>query len=177
MVWPSPSLSTLNGMALVHTWHFNRDGDAPWKNHQDGWLLPHSEAKPFCLAESPPTAHWAHETWGTGPACIKYTGTSHSNHSYKAGRDSDGLLLSCLETQDWGTKVAWMAHHGDEIFPSLCDTVSQSAPCFRLPSTKSNSDTEHGSEFPISFLLAILIDNKCSFFQWTSSLEKQFESF
>lgn len=36
------------------------------KNHQDGWLLPHSEAKPFCLAESPPTAHWAHETRGTG---------------------------------------------------------------------------------------------------------------
>lgn len=162
MVWPSPLLSTLNGMALVHTWHFNRDGDAPWKNHQDGWLLPHSEAKPFCLAESPPTAHWAHETWGTGPACIKYTITSHSNHSYKAGRYSDGLLLSCLEIQDWGTKVAWMAHHGDEIFSSLC--VSQSAPCFRLPSTKSNSDTEHGSEFPISFLLAILIDNKCSFF-------------
>lgn len=110
MVWPSPSLSTLNGMALVHTWHFNRDGDAPWKNHQDGWLLPHSEAKPFCLAESPPTAHWAHETWGTGPACIKYTGTSHSSHSYKAGRDSDGLLLSCLETQDWGTKVTEMRY-------------------------------------------------------------------
>lgn len=60
-----------------------------------------------------------------------------------------------------------MAHHEDKIFDSPRDTVSQSAPCLRLPSTKSNSDTEHGSEFPISFLLAILIDNKCSFFQWT----------
>lgn len=48
---------TVNGMALVHTWHFQRDGDAPRKNHQDAWLSPHSAAEPFCLAESPPAAH------------------------------------------------------------------------------------------------------------------------
>lgn len=43
-----------------------------------------------------------------------------------------------------------VARRGNEIFPSPRDTVSQSAPCFRLPSTESNSDTEYGSEFPIS---------------------------
>lgn len=64
--WCAPyhTLSTVNGMALVHTWRFQRDGDAPWKNHQDAWLEPHSAAEPFCLAESPPTAHWAHKTLG-----------------------------------------------------------------------------------------------------------------
>lgn len=74
-----------------------------------------------------------------------------------------------------------MAHGGNEIFPSPRDTVSQSVPCFGLPSTKSNSDTEYGSEFPISCLLAILIDNKCpffpSFFLRTYSSGREFESF
>lgn len=37
MVWSNRSRSTLNGMALVHTWHFNRDGDAPWKK-SSRWL-------------------------------------------------------------------------------------------------------------------------------------------
>ncbi len=57
MACPYHTLSTVNGMALVHTWHLQRDGDAPRKNHQDAWLSPHSAAEPFCLAESPPTAH------------------------------------------------------------------------------------------------------------------------
>lgn len=66
-----------------------------------------------------------------------------------------------------------MARRGNQIFPSPRDTVSQSAPCFRLPSTKSNSDTEYGSGFPISCLLAILIDNKCPFFSLLFSPDMQ----
>lgn len=65
--WRAPITHTVNGMALVHTWHLQRDGDAlreRKKNHQDGWLPPHFAAKPFCLAESPPTAHWARKTFG-----------------------------------------------------------------------------------------------------------------
>lgn len=50
-----------------------------------------------------------------------------------------------------------MADEGGKTFPSLCDTVSQSAPCFSLPNTKSNSDTEYGSEFQISCLVAIFL--------------------
>lgn len=57
MACPYHTLSTVNGMALVHTWHFERDGDAPRKNRQDGWLSLHSTAEPFCLAESIPKAH------------------------------------------------------------------------------------------------------------------------
>lgn len=64
MACPYHTLSTVNGMALVHTWHFQRDGDAPRKNHQDAWLSPHSAAEPFCLAESPPAAHSARKTLG-----------------------------------------------------------------------------------------------------------------
>lgn len=53
----------------------------------------------------------------------------------------------------------------NKTFPSPCDTVSQSVPCFSLPNTKSNSDTEYGSEFQISCLVAIfLMLHKCSFF-------------
>lgn len=50
-----------------------------------------------------------------------------------------------------------MADEGGKTFPSPCDTVSQSAPCFSLPNTKSNSDTEYGSEFPMSCLVAIFL--------------------
>lgn len=50
-----------------------------------------------------------------------------------------------------------MADEGGKTFPSPCDTVSQSAPCLRLPNTKSNSDTEYGSEFQISCLVAIFL--------------------
>lgn len=55
-----------------------------------------------------------------------------------------------------------MADEGGKTFPSPCDTVSQSAPCFSLPNTKSNSDTEYGSEFPMS---CHILDRlyKCSF--------------
>lgn len=53
-----------DAVALVHAWHFQRDGDAPRKNHQDAWLSPHSAAEPFCLAESPPAAHWARKISG-----------------------------------------------------------------------------------------------------------------
>lgn len=50
-----------------------------------------------------------------------------------------------------------MADEGGETFPSPRDTVSQSAPCCSLPNTKSNSDTEYGSEFPMSCLVAIFL--------------------
>lgn len=50
-----------------------------------------------------------------------------------------------------------MADEGGKTFTSPCDTVSQSAPCFSLPNTKSNSDTEYGSEFQISCLVAIFL--------------------
>ena len=50
-----------------------------------------------------------------------------------------------------------MADEGGKTFPTPSDTVSQSAPCFSLPNTKSNSDTEYGSEFQISCLVAIFL--------------------
>lgn len=50
-----------------------------------------------------------------------------------------------------------MADEEGKTFPSPCDTVSQSAPCLSLPNTKSNSDTEYGSEFQISCLVAIFL--------------------
>lgn len=52
-----------------------------------------------------------------------------------------------------------MADEGGKTFPSPCDSVSQSAPCFSLPSTKSNGDTEYGSEFPMSCFLAIFLED------------------
>lgn len=50
-----------------------------------------------------------------------------------------------------------MADEGGKTFPSPCDSVSQSAPCFSLPNTKSNGDTEYGSEFPMSCFVAIFL--------------------
>lgn len=50
-----------------------------------------------------------------------------------------------------------MADEGGKTFPSPCDTVSQSAPWFSLPNTKSNSDTEYSSEFQIRCLVAIFL--------------------
>lgn len=52
-----------------------------------------------------------------------------------------------------------MADEGGKTFPSPCDSVSQSAPCFSLPSIKSNGDTEYGSEFPMSCFLAIFLED------------------
>lgn len=52
-----------------------------------------------------------------------------------------------------------MGDEGGKTFPSPCDSVSQSAPCFSLPSTKSNGDTEYGSEFPMSFFFAIFLED------------------
>lgn len=69
-----------------------------------------------------------------------------------------------------------MADEGGETFPSPRDTVSQSAPCCSLPNTKSNSDTEYGSEFPMSCLVAIfLIDcTNVLFFPPLTFLDPQF---
>lgn len=42
------------------------------------------------------------------------------------------------------------ADEGSEAFCCPCDTVFQSAACFSLPNTESNSGAEYGSEFQIS---------------------------
>lgn len=60
----------------------------------------------------------------------------------------------------------WMADEGGKTFPSPCDSASQSVPWFSLPSTKSNGDTEYGSEFPMSCFLAIFLEDCNVLFLW-----------
>lgn len=60
-----------------------------------------------------------------------------------------------------------MADEEGKTFPTRRDTVSQSAPCTSLPSSKSNSDTEYGGAFQISLLGCHILDrlDKCSFYK------------
>lgn len=66
---------------------------------------PRSAAEPFCLAESPPTAHWAPKTWGRGVIRQQvvwlitemYGRVVVTSAWFKAGGESDPLFLPGLK--------------------------------------------------------------------------------
>lgn len=158
MAWPWCTLGAFREM-VMH----------PEKNHQDAWLWPHSAAEPFCLAESPPTAHWAHETLGEESyTCIEIWHVLSVDIDFMQSSEVTDHFFQVWIRQkasESNKRKPYLWQMKNKTFPSPCDTVSQSVPWFSLPNTKSNSDTEYGSEFQITCLVAIfLILHKCSFF-------------